>query len=65
MFTYIENEGALFRSRGPSVSFPSEIWSHKDKVWMPYEGDVPKPYGWGEEISEAEALAWVVELGGT
>lgn len=50
---YIENEGAIFR--GPSVSFPKEVWSVQDRKWTPYTGETPKRQGWGDEVSEAEA----------
>jgi hypothetical protein len=50
---FIENAGALFR--GPSLSFPREVWSHRDLTWKPYAGAVPKPIGWGTAISQAEA----------
>jgi hypothetical protein len=51
---YIENEGALFR--GPSRSFPKEVWSRKQREFVPYTGTTPKPVDWGDEISEAEAI---------
>ena len=54
-YRYIENEGVLFRTTGPSNAFPHEIWSPKQKQFLLYQGDVPKPQDWGEEISEAEA----------
>jgi hypothetical protein len=50
---FIENEGALFK--GSSRGNPREIWHAKEKKWVPYEGKVPKPYEWGDEIDEAEA----------
>lgn len=58
-YRYIENEGVLFRTTGPSNAFPHEIWSPKQKQFLLYQGDVPKPQDWGEEISEAEAQAWM------
>ena len=61
---YIENEGAMFRSSRPGCAFPEEVWSRKQCKWLPYEGEVPKPMGWGEEISEEEAkkhMAWCEE----
>ena len=48
----IEN-GALFRA--DNYHFPTEVWSVKDQVWKPYKGKVPKPVGWGDVISEADA----------
>ena len=54
---YIENEGALFR--GYVVSCPREVYSFKQKKFIPYEGEVPKRFGWGEAIPEAEALSWM------
>lgn len=51
----IENEGALFR--GPSRGLPQEVWDAEAKAWKPYEGKVPKPIGWGEQVSEEEAKA--------
>lgn len=52
---FIENEGALFR--GSDRSMPKEVWNQKTGAWQAYTGSVPKPYEWGEEISEAEAKA--------
>ena len=54
---YVENEGALFRIKGPSNAFPDEVWNPREKKFVPYEGDVPKPPGWGEDVSEEEAAA--------
>jgi hypothetical protein len=51
---HIENEGALFR--GPSRSFPKEVWGHKTHTWHPYTGVTAKPVEWGDEISTAEAI---------
>jgi len=45
---YVENEGALFRIAGPSNAFPNEVCSPKEKKFVPYEGDVPKPVSWGQ-----------------
>ncbi len=28
---------------------------------MPYEGDFPKPIGWGTEVSRNEAEAWIAQ----
>lgn len=50
---YIENEGALFK--GQSIPWPEQVWSARQGKFIPYQGDVPKRQGWGEEISEAEA----------
>lgn len=52
---YVENEGALFRIKGPSNAFPDEVWSPHEKRFVPYAGDVPKPMNWGEDISRDEA----------
>jgi len=52
---YVENEGALFRIKGPSNAFPDEVWSAKEKRFIPYAGEVPKPMGWGDDISAEEA----------
>jgi hypothetical protein len=38
---YIENEGALFR--GPSRSFPKEVWGHKTHTWHPILAPFPSP----------------------
>lgn len=54
---FVENEGALFRIVGPSNAFPDEIWSPAQGKFIPYEGVVPKPVSWGQEIPESEALA--------
>ena len=51
---YIENEGALFR--GPSRGLPVEVWSARERKFVPYAGaGKPKPIEWGHAISEAEA----------
>ena len=50
---YIENEGALFQ--GVSRGWPEKIWSERQKKWLPYNGNVPKPVDWGEKISAKEA----------
>lgn len=42
--------------------FPEEVWSVKQKKFLPYKGEVPKPYGWGQEISEQEALEWMQDI---
>lgn len=55
---YIENEDALFR--GYVVFRPLEIWSKKQKKFVPYEGEVPKPHMWGNVITEQEAKEWMV-----
>lgn len=52
---YVENEGALFRIVGPSNAFPDEVWSPCERKFVPYNGDVPKPVGWGSDINEEEA----------
>ena len=51
---YIENEGALFRSRGSMTECPEEVY-FAGQGWVKYEGDVPKSPGWGESISTEEA----------
>lgn len=58
---YIDGEGALFRTNSPMNEFPQEVWSPRRKEFVRYEGDVPKPQGWGMEISREEAEAWVAE----
>lgn len=63
MKTYIENDGAVFRSQGPSIWRPDEVFSLRQKKWIPYEGDVPKPADWGEEMSPADAKAFVESNG--
>jgi hypothetical protein len=50
---FIENEGVLFR--GPSRSFPREVWNRRSGCWEPYAGTVPKPIEWGWVISPGEA----------
>lgn len=52
---YVENEGALFKIVGPSNAFPDEVWNAAQGKFVPYEGDTPKPQGWGEDVSEEEA----------
>lgn len=60
MMVYIENEGALFR--GPSRSWPKEVWNGKE--FAPYQGSVPKPIEWGDVISENEAKSMMGGNGG-
>lgn len=60
---YVENEGALFRIMGPSNAFPDEVWNAAQKKFVPYKGDVPKPEGWGEDVSEDEAQAIIGDGG--
>lgn len=50
---YISSGQALFR--GASRYWPEEVWIVADQAWKPYQGEVPKPEGWGDFISEAEA----------
>lgn len=52
---YVENEGALFRTESPMNEMPAEVWSPSQRKFVPYQGEVPKPQGWGVEISEQEA----------
>jgi len=52
---YIESQQVLFR--GSSVYWPEEIWNVAARSWEPYKGKVPKPEGWGDIISDAEAEA--------
>jgi hypothetical protein len=56
---YIEHEGRLHR--GFTVGWPREIWSIGGCVWTPYAGEVPRPHGWGERISEVEFRQWIAE----
>ncbi|WP_257789724.1 hypothetical protein [Comamonas serinivorans] len=35
------------------------------KKFVPYKGDVPKPQGWGQEISEQEFQEWIGNVSGT
>jgi hypothetical protein len=57
---YIENEGALFR--GLSRSWPAEVWSRKERKFVPYTGTTPKPIEWGDEISGAEAISMMMAV---
>ena len=50
---YIENEGALFR--GPSRSFPNDVWNPDNREFAPYAGVIPKPMELGSVISAAAA----------
>lgn len=58
---YIENEGVLFRTRGPMNEIPEDIWDVDQKKFVPYKGEVPKPQGWGQEISEQEVQEYIGE----
>jgi len=51
---FIEHEGSLYR--GLSRAWPKEVWSQRQRKFLPYTGNVPKPIEWGSEISEAEAI---------
>lgn len=55
--TLIENEGAIFR--GPSRSFPKQVWDRRKQEWSAYNRSVPKPMEWGWEVSEAEAVQFM------
>lgn len=50
----VENEGAIFRIYGPGNALPNEVWIRKEKVFKPYKGEVPKPVGWGTDLSDEE-----------
>jgi len=50
---YIEHEGSLYL--GHSRSWPVEIWSQRQRRWLPYHGRTPKPIEWGTIVDEAEA----------
>lgn len=52
---YVENEGALFRIVGPTNAYPDEVWNAAQGKFVPYQGDVPKPQEWGQDVSEQEA----------
>lgn len=56
---YIESEGVLFATNSPMNEFPQKIWDADEKKFVPYKGQVPKPQGWGDEISEQEAKAYM------
>lgn len=56
---YFENEGALFR--GYFISHPLEVYVPRTRSWEPYKGEVPKPFGWGDEITKAEVDAWIAD----
>jgi hypothetical protein len=57
---YVENEGALFRIKGPSNAYPDEIWNPRIKQFEPYQGDVPKPVSWGgQDLTEDEVMSYL------
>jgi hypothetical protein len=56
---FIESEGALFR--GPSRSFPTEVWHAAEGRFVPYAGETPKPAEWGTVISAAECWKMIAE----
>lgn len=56
---YIENEGALFQ--GYALGYPEKVYSFCRKVWLAYEGESPKPQGWGRFIDKAEAEHMIAE----
>ncbi len=58
---YIENEGALFR--GVARGLPSEVWSAREKKFVPYESE-PKGIEWGEIINDEAAEAMMAKAGG-
>ncbi len=58
---YIENEGALFRSIGFMTEAPDEVYS-PGQGWEPYQGETPKPPGWGEQLSEQEAKEMMARM---
>jgi hypothetical protein len=58
---YIENDGALFRSRGFMTECPEEVY-FPGQGWTKYTGAVPKPQGWGEEISTEDAEAMIKRI---
>ena len=58
---YIEHEGRIHR--GFTVGWPREIWSFEAHGWQPYAGEVPRPAGWGQQISESEFRRWIAALG--
>jgi hypothetical protein len=58
---YIENEGALYRTLGSMTECPDDIYN-PGEGWVKYEGDVPKPQGWGERIKVAEAEAMMARI---
>ena len=60
-FRYVENEGALFRISGPSNAFPDEVWSPRERKFFAYEGAVPKPVGWGSDLSDDEVRDYIGE----
>ena len=49
----LEKDGALFRAS--HYNFPTELWSEKQQMWVPYTGKTPKPVAWADEVSEEEA----------
>lgn len=59
---YVENEGALYRIKGPSNAFPNEIWNPRLKQFEPYAGEVPKPVSWGgPDLTEEEVMGYLRE----
>lgn len=57
---YIEADGALLR--GPSLKWPSEVYSFRQGKWLPYAGKVPKPVDYaGEVITQEAAEKWIEE----
>lgn len=60
---YVENEGAVFRIAGPSNAFPSEVFDPREGKFVPYDGDVPKPPGWGSDMSEEEVREFLGSAG--
>jgi hypothetical protein len=55
---FIENDGVLYR--GISRGWPKEIWSRRQRKFVPYTGRVPKPIEWGYEINDSDALAMMM-----
>lgn len=54
LMKYIENDGALYR--GPARGVPLEVWSARQKKFIPYAlKDQPRGVEWGEIIDDAAA----------
>lgn len=49
----IESDGAVFKA--DAYFWPKQVWSIRKQKWVPYKGEVPKPEGWGDIVTDEQA----------